>query len=89
MIQLRIERFQNSTYVEATYTVQIWGITQLFFCLFNKKKDLIKWIKIYGLFMILIYFQLFLASDTARLLRAGFFPIIFLGVSGIKNILNR
>ncbi|MFW9880245.1 MAG: hypothetical protein ACFFG0_44800, partial [Candidatus Thorarchaeota archaeon] len=53
---------------------------------FNSIPDLINWTKLYGIFLLLVYFQLFMGLSEARYINYGFFPIIFLGVSGLSNI---
>lgn len=67
-----------------------WEFIPLFFCFFNKKRDFYKWLKIYGIFMFLVFFQLAIAhSPTNRLLLVGFYPMIYLSVSGLKQLLSK
>lgn len=67
-----------------------WEFIPLFFCFFIKKRDFYKWLKIYGIFMFLVFFQLSVAhSPTNRLLLVGFYPMIYLSVSGLNQLLYK
>ena len=55
------------------------------FVIFNKRKDFIKWVKIYGIFIILVYSQIFLAFATHELILIAFYPITFLSVQCLEN----
>ncbi|MFX1470686.1 MAG: hypothetical protein ACFFB8_18770 [Promethearchaeota archaeon] len=66
------------------YTIGIWEM-MLFFIIFNKRRNIIKWIKIYGIFIILIYSQIFLAFATHGLILMAFYPITFICVQGLEN----
>jgi len=68
------------------WTVGSWGITLLALCFFNKKDVLVKWIKLYGLFMVLIYSQMLLGAAETKYIHQGFYPMIFLGASGLNRI---
>jgi hypothetical protein len=68
------------------WTFGSWGITLLILCFLNKKDDLIKWIKIYGIFMVLLYSQMLLGVAQTKYIQQGFFPMIFLGASGLNRI---
>ena len=68
------------------YTLSTWGIICTIFPLVNKKSILLTWLKQYGVFIGLIYCQLLIAADNERILIAGFFPVIFLTVSGIERV---
>ena len=68
------------------WTFGSWGITLLILCFLNKKDVLIKWIKLYGLFMALIYSQMLLGIAETKYIHQGFYPMIFLGVSGLKRV---
>jgi hypothetical protein len=68
------------------YTLGIWGIHTFILFLFNKKREIYNWIKLYGIFMILIYLQLFLGEARTRPIYYGFFPMIFLSISGLNRI---
>ncbi len=68
------------------WTFGSWGITLLILCLFNKKDTLFKWIKLYGLFMVLIYSQMLLGIAETKYIHQGFYPMIFLGASGLNRI---
>ncbi len=81
---LRITQFFEG-YDIYYYSFGIWGLL-IVFCLLNKIKDIIKWIKLYGIFMILIYCQILVALSVARLIYAGFFPLIYLAVLGIVRM---
>lgn len=81
---LRITQF-NEGYDLFYYSFGIWGILIIFF-FFNKKETIINWLKLYGIFMILIYLQIFIALSVARLIYSAFYPMIFLSVSGLNRI---
>ncbi|MFX1363450.1 MAG: hypothetical protein ACFFCE_10550 [Promethearchaeota archaeon] len=66
------------------YTIGIWEM-MLFFIIFNKRKNIIRWVKIYGIFIILVYSQIFLAFATHGLIFMAFYPIIFLCVQSLEN----
>jgi len=84
-IDLRLEELAQG-YGFMQYTLGIWGIhTFLLFC-FNRKKVIFDWIKLYGIFMVLIYLQLFLGFARTRPIYYGFFPMIFLSISGLNRI---
>jgi len=68
------------------WTFGSWGITLLLLCFFNKKDALIKWIKLYGLFMVIIYSQMLLGIAETKYIHQGFYPMIFLGASGLNRI---
>jgi len=70
------------------YTIGIWGIHIFLLFLFNKKGDFFNWVKLYLIFMILVYSQLFLGFARTRPVYYGFFPIIFLSISGLNRIYN-
>ena len=75
----------NPTYYYI-YTLSTWGIICSIFPFLNRKSLLLKWLKQYGVFIVLIYCQLLIASDSERVLIAGFFPIILLTISGFKRV---
>ncbi len=68
------------------YTIAPWGLMILIFSVYNKKLTLKKWLKLYGVFIILVYSQLFFATDTERLIMVAFFPMIFITVSGMRHL---
>jgi len=67
------------------YTIGIWGIIPSILLIFNKQEEFIRWFKLYSIFMVLIYAQLIFGYSGYRLMYAGIFPIIFLGISGLQN----
>lgn len=83
-LKLRIEELSQG-YGPLYYTIGIWGVIPLTLCLINKRKEIVKWLKLYGIFMMLVYIQIFLAAGYKRMIYIGFFPIIFLTVSGFTN----
>lgn len=75
-----------------------WGSFTLILFLFNKVKTIINWIKLFGIYILIVYFQLFLSYGervsgltlftqlgSSRVTGIGFFPIILLAVFGLKN----
>ncbi|MFW9940349.1 MAG: hypothetical protein ACFFFT_04860 [Candidatus Thorarchaeota archaeon] len=68
------------------WTIGSWGITLLALCFFNKKDTLIKWVKLYGLFMVLIYSQMLFGAAETKYIHQGFYPMIFLSASGLNRI---
>ena len=70
------------------FLITMYGYLTWFFCIFNSRNDIIKWIKLYGIFIALVYLQLLIAYSIARILYAGFFPIIFLSISGLNRIIQ-
>ena len=47
---------------------------------------IINWIKSYGIFVLIIYLQIFIAYDIPRILINGFFPVILLNLSGMQRL---
>lgn len=87
LVDMRINKFLDDPLSYYKYAI-IWGLVTLIFCFFNIKKKFIDWVKHFGIFMILVYFQLFLAYGSTRLLYMGFYPIILLSVSGINRLIQ-
>ena len=84
-LEIRINQILHE-FALLKWTFGTWGITLLILCFFNKKDALIKWIKLYGFFMVLIYSQMLLGIAETKYIHQGFYPMIFLGVSGLNRI---
>ena len=84
-VNLRIEDLSLG-YGFFEYITGIWGIYTFILFFFNKKKEFFDWVKLYSIFMILIYLQLFLGFARTRPIYYGFFPMIFLSISGLNRI---
>jgi len=84
-LEIRIHQILHE-FALLKWTFGSWGITLLVLCLFNKRDTLIKWIKLYLLFMILIYSQMLIGIAETKYIHQGFFPMIFLGASGLNRI---
>jgi hypothetical protein len=84
-LEIRIHQIFNE-FALLKWTFGSWGITLLILCFFNKKSTLVKWIKLYGLFIALIYSQMLLGIAETKYIHQGFYPIIFLGASGLNRI---
>jgi hypothetical protein len=84
-IDLRIEDFYLG-YGFFEYSIGVWGFHTFLLFLFNKNKDFSNWVKLYLIFIILIYLQLFLGFARTRLVYYGFFPMILLSISGLNRI---
>ncbi len=84
-INLRFEELSLG-YGFIEYTIGIWGIHTFLLFFFNKKKEFVNWVKLYVIFMILIYLQLFLGFARTRPVYYGFFPMIYLSISGLNRI---
>lgn len=82
-LKLRIEELSQG-YGPLYYTIGIWGVIPLVLCLINKRKEIVKWLKLYGIFMMLVYGTLLLGGGK-RMLFIGFFPLINLTVSGLTS----
>jgi len=87
MIFLRL-RYNAIMETNALYewTIGTWGFIIIILCFFNTKKDMFNWIKLYGIFMILTYSQMFLGIATTKFFYYGFFPMILLALSGLNRI---
>jgi len=70
------------------WTVGTWGISLIYLISLNTGKKIFDWIKLYGIFMILTYSQMFLAIATTKFFYYGFFPMIFLALSGLNRIVE-
>lgn len=68
------------------WTFGTWGIFLMVLCLLNNRSEFIYWMKFYGVFMLLVYSQLLLGFAETKYIHYGFFPMIFLGVSGLNRI---
>ena len=84
-LEIRIDQILHE-FALLKWTFGSWGITLLVLCLFNKKDALIKWVKLYLLFMILIYSQILIGIAETKYIHQGFFPMILLGASGLNRI---
>ena len=69
--------------------IEMWGLIPLLFCCFNNKERFIYWLRVYGIFMCLVYFQTFIATKIDRLLYIGFYPIIYLSLSGLCQLIQK
>lgn len=67
-------------------TTITWGYILLICIFFNKLKSILNWIKLYGIYMLIVYFQFFLATDITRTITIGFYPIIVLSLSGMNRL---
>jgi hypothetical protein len=83
-----IESRFDSLHFSLYYKISLgtWGILIPIFLLFNKREDIFKWIKVFGIFIILSYSTILLAHDTCRLIMISFFPFILIALNGINNI---
>jgi len=81
-------RFEGFLYRDGLYywTVGTWGISLIYLISLNTGKKIFDWIKLYGIYMILVYSQMFLAIATTKFFYYGFFPMIFLAISGLNRI---
>ncbi|MFX1477327.1 MAG: hypothetical protein ACFFCI_04275 [Promethearchaeota archaeon] len=70
------------------WTVGTWGLMLILLVSLNSKKEIFKWIKYYGIFMVLIYSQMFFGIAVKKYIYYGFFPMIYLGVSGLNCLKN-
>ena len=70
-------------------TIGTWGIILCFFPFFIKEDTFLHWVKLYGIFICLIYSQLLIASDIERIIVSGFYPMILLALSGLENLKER
>ncbi len=86
LIVIRISHWSSELY---RYTITTWGLFLMILPIFNKKQEVKEWVTQYGLFLVLVYFQLLLAENTERLLVLGFVPIIVLSLSGFQSISNK
>ena len=68
------------------WTIGIWGIPLVILWFFNKRSDLIYWLKLYGIFIILVYLQLFWGMAEGKYIDLAYFPMISLGVSGLNRV---
>ncbi|MFW9865982.1 MAG: hypothetical protein ACFFEN_07775 [Candidatus Thorarchaeota archaeon] len=84
-LKIRVNQILHE-YALLKWTFGSWGITLLVLCLFNKKDTFIKWLKLYLLFMILIYSQMLIGIAETKYIHQGFFPMIFLGAAGLNRI---
>jgi len=87
-IRRRIEQIVNDPAEILVWTIGVWSSPLIMLCCFNKKDDLIYWIKLYGVFMILVYLQLLWGGAEGKYIDCGFFPMISLGISGLNRIIN-
>jgi len=88
-VQEKIAYFQNlydAIIFIYLLTVGTWGLLILFFPLFNKKETWINWIKLYGVFMIVVYVPIIQSTSVERHGVVGFFPMILLALYGITNM---
>jgi hypothetical protein len=84
-IRKRIDQIINDPLEIFRWTIGIWGIPLVILWFFNKKSDFIYWLKLYGIFIILVYLQLFWGMAEGKYIDLAFFPMIFLAVSGLNN----
>ncbi len=77
-----IDLFEGNGFFQ--WTVGIWGLILIMLISFNTKEEIFKWMKLYGIFMVLIYSQMFLGIAVKKYIYYGFFPMIYLGVSGLN-----
>jgi hypothetical protein len=87
-IRRRIEQIVNDPSEILVWTIGVWSAPLMMLCCFNTKDDLIYWVKLYGVFMILVYLQLLWGGAEGKYIDCGFFPMILLGVSGLNRIIN-
>ena len=81
-VNLRISEIINGVGL-FQWTIGTWGLILIFFISFNTTKELLKWIMLYGIFMLLVYSQMFLGIAVKKYIFYGFFPMIYLGISGL------
>ena len=67
-------------------TIGTWGIFLCVFPIFNKEETFINWVRLYGIFMCLIYSQLLIASDVERIIISGFYPMLLLALLGVQKL---
>jgi hypothetical protein len=84
-IKLRLDELALG-YGVLQYTIGIWGIHTFILFVFSKKKEFFNWIKLYLIFMVLVYLQLFLGFARTRPVYYGFFPMVLLSISGLNRI---
>lgn len=87
-LERRIEQIVNDPSKILFWTIGVWSAPLLILCCFNTKGDLLYWIKLYGVFMILVYLQLLWGGAEGKYIDSGFFPMILLGISGLNRIIN-
>jgi len=68
------------------WTVGTWGLSLTILISLNTGKKILNWLKLYGLYMVLVYSQMFLAIATTKFFYYGFFPMIFLALSGLNSM---
>ncbi|MBN1801564.1 MAG: hypothetical protein JW891_08675 [Candidatus Lokiarchaeota archaeon] len=68
--------------------IGVWSPMIIAFCCLNNWKRMKHWFGIFGIFMLFCYTQIFLGFATTRYIVFGFYPIIFLAVSGLEGIFN-
>ncbi|MFX1344275.1 MAG: hypothetical protein ACFFBC_02095 [Promethearchaeota archaeon] len=81
----RIDQIINDPLKLFQWTIGIWGIPLVLLWFFNKKSDFVYWLKLYGIFIILVYLQLFWGMAEGKYIDLAFFPMISLGVSGLNR----
>ena len=53
---------------------------------FNENNRFLNWVKLYGIFMVLVYLQLFIGFGRTKPIYYGFFPMILIAVSGLNRL---
>ena len=74
-----------STIIALTYGA--WSITFIFL-FFNSKKNWMNWLKIYGVFVCVVYLQLLFGAHIVRTIIIAYYPMIVFSVFGFKHIID-
>jgi hypothetical protein len=85
-IQYRIERLSIFMLFELTFGV--WNFL-LVLAFFNRKDRITNWIKLYSIFMILVYCQIFMTYNSNRVILVGIYPMIMLSSTGLYTLLKK
>jgi hypothetical protein len=85
ILELRLEQLSLNFILEVTLGIWVFFLVLAFM---NSLQTWTRWIKCYGIFWIFTYCQLFIAIAIERNILIGFYPMIYLSISGIYGLFH-
>lgn len=68
------------------WIIVVWSPIVVSLCLLNESKTIRLWVLVNGVFLLSVYGQLILGYAVEKYIQYGFYPVIFLAISGLNNV---